>query len=216
MIYLTGPRFSTGKLERKDDRMRIFLIIVALIFNVILADEAINKDHLKSIEKFLSSMTTLEAEMTMDISSGAKSQEHYDGKIWLDRKNKLLRINYGKSSMVAKNGTLIVCPENESPQKYTTEDTPAGLLLRPSISFESEGITVKSLTQIEGLLVLSLTYDSPAGSIPVTMYFKPKPIMLLVGWTIQNPNGSITNVHLNLDKTHMAIAIPASVFQTED
>ena len=35
--------------------------------------------------------------------------------------------------------------------------------------------------------------------------------MLLVGWTIENPDGSTTNVHLNLEEMHMAIKINPSV-----
>ncbi len=203
-------------LRIKNKNLRITLLITAMLFNVIVASEAIDQNRLKTIEAFLSSMDTLEAAMTMDITYGAATpQEHYDGKLWLDRKHQLLRIDYGKNSMVAKNSTLIIRSENELPQEIATEDTPAGLLLRPAISFQSDGITVKSLTQLVDLWVLSLAYDSPAGSIPVVLYFKPKPVMLLMGWTIQNPNGSITNVHLNPDKTHMAVAIPPSIFQLD-
>ena len=191
--------------------MKILLIVIAFICSSVFADD-INQKNLKTIENFLSAMTTLESEMSMDISSGANISENYIGKIWLDRKNKLLRINYGKSFMIAKNGNLTVCQENEKPQEISTEDTPAGLLLRPLINFNSAGIKVKSLSEIEGLWVLNIVYESPVGLVPVTMYFKPKPVMILMGWTIQNPNGSITNVHLNPDSTHMSIKIPASVF----
>lgn len=193
--------------------MRSLLSIIALFFGTLLA--AIDNTKLKIIEDFLSTMSTLEADMTMDISFGNKdtSLEHYEGKIWLDRPGKLLRINYGKNTMVSRKGALIIQQENEKPQEFATDDTPAGILLRPSISFKSEGIAIKSLTQIEDLWQLHLTYDSPAGSIPVTLYFKPKPIMILMGWSIQNPNGSITNVHLNPDKTHMAVKIDSSIFK---
>ncbi len=197
----------------------IFLFVIFLLIGAIFAVPSLSVDDikLKTIEDFLSSMSTLEADMAMDVCSGNKdaSIEHHKGKIWLDRKNKLLRINYGKSCMIAKKGTLIVAQENERPQEYATDDTPAGILLRPSISFKGEGISVKNLTQIEDLWQLSLSYESPAGSIPVTLYFKPKPIMILMGWTIQNPNGSITNVHLNPEKTHMAIKIDSSVFKLD-
>jgi hypothetical protein len=39
--------------------------------------------------------------------------------------------------------------------------------------------------------------------------------MVLMGWTIQNPDGSVTNVYLNPDKTHMAIKIDPSVFKID-
>lgn len=203
--------------------MRLFLLLFVLLLNTIFPEENINSDKvktpeedieadkLKTIETFLSKMSTLVADMTMDIKSGNK-KEQFNGKIWLDRNNKLLRINYGKSTMVARQGTLIVHQENESPQEFSTEDTPAGILLRPSINFKSEGITIKSLRQIEDLWQLFLMYDSPAGSIPITLYFKPKPVMLLTGWIIQNPNGSITSVYLNPEKTHMSVQIDSSIF----
>jgi hypothetical protein len=176
-----------------------------------------DKPDLKVIESFLSLMNTLEAELTMDIDSGNKNTplEHYEGRIWLDRPNKLLCIEFGKNKMVAAHGVLTIEQENEPPQKFETEDTPAGILLRPSICFESSDISVKSLLAVNDLWQLCLSYNSPAGSIPITLYFKPLPVMLLIGWTIQNPNGSITHVHLNPDKTEMGIKIPLSVFKMD-
>ncbi|MCX7343908.1 MAG: hypothetical protein NT128_07175 [Proteobacteria bacterium] len=190
--------------------MRI-LVIILFSFNFIFA-EPIDQKKLEKIENFLSTMTTLESEMSMDITNGTNSKEEYTGKIWLDRKSQSMRINYGSSSMVAKNGTIRICQENAEPQEYVTDSTPAGLLLKPSISFKEDGIIVKSLTEIDGLWVLSVSYNSPAGPIPVTLYFRAEPVMLLMGWTIQNPNGSITDVHLNPEKTHMSISIDSKIF----
>ena len=199
--------------------MRSFLLVIYLIISNILAESpsTINEVKLKTIEDFLSSMSTLEADMTMEIDSGNKDMpvECHEGKIWLDRENGLLRINYGKNSMIARNGSLVVRQENASPQEFATDDTPAGILLRQKIDFKNEGVAVKSLIQTQDLWQLSLSYDSPAGSIPVTLYFKPKPVMLLVGWTIKNPDGSTTNVHLNLEEMHMAIKINSSVFKLD-
>ncbi len=194
--------------------MRILFLFILLI-NPICAKANIDQKKLKIIEDFLSDMTSLEADMTMDIISENENTnpEHYLGKIWLDRKLGLLRINYGKNFMVAKKGTLKVVQENEKEQEYSTEDTPAGILLQPKIDFEKEGIIVKSLTEVDDLIQLFLVYDSPAGSIPITMYFRPKPVMVLMGWAIQNPNQSITNVYLNPEKTHMSIKIDSSIFK---
>lgn len=190
--------------------MRI-LIIFLFSFSFIFS-EPVDQKKVEIVENFLSTLTTLEAEISMDITYGKDSTEQYNGKIWLDRKGQLMRINYGNSSMVAKNGSLRICQENAEPQEYVTDSTPAGLLLKPSVSFKEDGITVKSLTEIDGLWALNVSYDSPAGQIPITLYFRPKPVMLLMGWTIQNPNGSITNVHLNPEKTHMAINIDSKIF----
>lgn len=184
--------------------------------------QKIDAAKLKAIEEFLSTMTTLEANMTMDIISGKNIVDHFDGKIWLDRKKSLLRINYGNNHMIASKGTLRIVQENETPQEFSTEDTPAGILLKPKINFESEGITVKSLIVIKDnskddndLWQLHLCYDSPAGSVPITLYFKSKPVMLLLGWSIHNPNQTMTNVHLDPEKTHMAIDIDTKVFETK-
>ena len=204
--------------------MRI-LIIILFSFSFIFA-EAIDQKKLEKIENFLSTMTTLEAEMSMDITNGTNSKEQYTGKIWLDRKSQSMRINYGNSSMVAKNGTIRICQKNTEPQEYVTDSTPAGLLLKPSISFKEDGIIVKSLTEIHAtskkygtnedeiylLWVLSVSFNSPAGPIPVTLYFRAEPVMLLMRWTIQDPNGSITNVHLNPEKTSMSIIIDSKIF----
>ena len=199
--------------------MRFFLFVSFLFFSAIFADapSSIDGIKLKKIEDFLSSMISLEADIKMDIDSGNKQvpAERHEGKIWLDRGNGLLRINYGKSFMVAKKGTLVVRQENERPQEYMTDDTPAGILLCPKIDFKSKGIVVKSLTSIKDLWQLSLNYESPVGYVPVVLYFRPNPVMVLMGWTIQNPDGSVTNVYLNPDKTHMAIKIDPSVFNMD-
>ena len=115
--------------------MRILFLFILLI-NPICAKANIDQKKLKIIEDFLSDMTSLEADMTMDIISENENTnpEHYLGKIWLDRKLGLLRINYGKNFMVAKKGTLKVVQENEKEQEYSTEDTPAGILLQPKLS----------------------------------------------------------------------------------
>lgn len=191
--------------------MSAFFIFMALFFSSVFSNDG---DDLKKIEQFLSLMSTLEADMTMEIQSGAENAvaERFEGKIWLDRHNGFLRINYGSNVILAKGGVLFVHQENQDLQKFDTQDTPAGILLRSKISFDEKGIAVKSFTKIKELWQLFLTYDSAIGQVPVTLYFKPFPVMILLGWTIQNPDGSVTNVHLDPEKTHMAVAINQSIF----
>jgi len=191
--------------------MSAFFIFMVLFFSSVFSNDG---DDLKKIEQFLSLMSTLEADMTMEIQSGAENAvtERFEGKIWLDRHNGFLRINYGSNVILAKGGVLFVHQENQDLQKFDTQDTPAGILLRSKISFDEKGIAVKSFTKIKELWQLFLTYDSPIGQVPVTLYFKPFPVMILLGWTIQNPDGSVTNVHLDPEKTHMAVAINQSIF----
>ncbi len=193
--------------------MPAFLLLVVVFFSSVFS--VVDEASLKIIEQFLSSMNTLEADMTMDICSGEKNSvsEYFEGKIWLDRHHGFLRINYGKNVMIAREGMLFIDQENQEVQKIETENTPAGILLKPTINFKEEKFIVKSLTKRNDLWQLFLFYDSPIGQIPVTLYFKPLPVMILLGWTIQNPDGSVTNVHLNPEKTHMAIDIDASIFQ---
>lgn len=191
--------------------MRIFLIILIPSLHFLFA-ENIDQNKLKIIENFLSTMTTLESAMHMEIINN-NSSENYKGKIWLDRKNKLMRINYGKSFMVAKDGVLTICQENAEPQTLPADSTPAGILLEPSIQFSSGETTVNSLQEVNGVWALNILYNSPVGLIPVTLYFKQKPVMLLLGWTIQNTNGSVINVHLDPEKTHMSIGIDNNIFE---
>lgn len=193
--------------------MRTLLIIIVLNLHLMLA-ASVDQKQLKSIENFLSTMTTLEAKMHMEILNNKNGHvtEEYDGKIWLDRKKKLMRLNYGKSFMVAKEGALTICQENAEPQTVDAGATPAGILLEPSIEFNNNGIAVNSLHEDKGVLALGISYNSPIGEIPVTLYFKLKPVMLLLGWTIQNPNNSIINVFLDPNETHMAINIKENIF----
>lgn len=195
--------------------MSIFLLLIIIFLNPAFSDDVAYKEKLSVIEQFLSSMNTLEADITMDIFSEDESTmlEHFEGRLWLERKRGLLRINYGKNFMIAKNGVLFVCEEKQEIQKFDTEDTPAGILLRSFISFKEEKVTVKSFVEIKGIWRLLLMYDSPIGQVPVTLYFKPLPVMILLGWTIQNPDRSITKVYLNPETIHMAINIDQSIFK---
>lgn len=174
-----------------------------------------NQEQLQKIETFLSTINTLESKITMQIlnPSNANEFQEFSGKIWLDRTKKLLKINYGKNQIISKNGTITIQNENSQPETFATEDTPAGILLKNSIKFNQQGINVSDLKEEKGLIMLALSYSSPAGEIPVTLYFKEKPVMLLLGWTLENPDGTITQIHLDPENTHMAIAIDESVFK---
>lgn len=193
--------------------MLFYVLLIIAFFTSVFS--SIDEASLEIIEQFLSSMNTLEADMAMDICYGDKNTESFKGKIWLDRTHGFLRIDYGKNVMIARDGVLFVNQENQEVQKFETDDTPAGILLRRSITFKEEKLVVKSLTKLKNLWQLFFMCDSPVGQIPVTLYFRPLPVIILLGWTIQNPDGSITNVHLNPEKTHMEIKIDSSIFKIE-
>jgi hypothetical protein len=175
----------------------------------------IDKEKLKKIEKFLSTMNTLHASIVMRLfqSVGAEPNQKFEGKIWLDRENKILRIDYGEHKVIAKNGILVIKENDEIVQEFATDDTPAGLLLKPSIKFNDKGINVLDMKTDDGTLMLALSYSSPVGDVPVTLYFKDQQVMLLLGWTIQNFDGTVTQVHLNPDDTHMAVPIENAIFE---
>lgn len=175
----------------------------------------IDQVKLKKIETFLSTMNTLKASIKMQIFQNTKSApaQEFTGEIWLDRQNKMLRIDYGNNKIIAKNGMLAIKEGDELVQEFATDDTPAGLLLRPSIKFDDAGINVLDMRMHDGdLLMLAVSYSSPVGDVPLTLYFKDQQVMLLLGWTIQNPDGTLTQVHLNPDDTNMAIPLEKSTF----
>lgn len=212
--------------------MRTFLKLVFLLIlsafvhaedcvessNVLVATDVqtvkIDQVKLKKIEKFLSTMNTLKASIKMQIFQSTKSApaQEFEGKIWLDRQNKMLRIDYGNNKIIAKNGLLVIKEGDELVQEFATDDTPAGLLLRPCIKFDDAGINVLDMRLHDDLLMLAVSYSSPVGDVPLTLYFKDQQVMLLLGWTIQNPDGTLTQVHLNPDDTHMAIPLEQSIF----
>lgn len=174
----------------------------------------IDQVKLKKIESFLSTMNTLHASIKMQIFQNIKASpaQEFEGKIWLDRPNKLLRIDYGANKIIAKNCMLTIKEGDELVQEFATDDTPAGLLLRPSIKFDDAGINVLDMKEHDDLLMLAVSYSSPVGEVPLTLYFKDQQVMLLLGWTIQNPDGTLTQVHLNPDDTHMAVPLEKSIF----
>lgn len=201
--------------------LNFFRLVFLFVFCVIGYAEVESKNSkidyvkLKTIEVFLSTMNTLQASVKMEIFYDTKlpPAQQFEGQIWLDRAKKFLRIDYGNNKIIAKNGMLAIREGNELVQEFATNDTPAGLLLRPSIKFDDGDIKVLDMKTHEEMLMLALSYTSPVGDVPVTLYFKNQQVMLLLGWTIQNPDGTITQVHLNPDDTHMAMPIDASVFE---
>ncbi|MCE2716407.1 MAG: LolA family protein [Pseudomonadota bacterium] len=192
----------------------IFIFLMTLLSSGF-SESGVDEANLKIIEQFLSSMTTLKADMEMDIFVNGRRSNHFEGKIWLDRRKELLRINYGKDKMIAKNGMLFVYQEGQETQKFDATDTPAGILLKSSINFNDKKIAIKNFVKNDERWELFLTYDSPVGQIPVTLFFKPLPVMILLGWEIQNPDGSITKVCLDPSQTHMSISIDSSIFCAE-
>jgi hypothetical protein len=196
--------------------MKVFYALLIVLQAQIFSQAAqINQIDLKKIEVFLSTMNTLQASVKMEIFHDTKlpPAQQFEGKIWLDRARKFLRIDYGNSKIIAKDGWLVIKEANEIVQEFKADDTPAGLLLRPSIKFDDGDIKVLDMKSHEDMLMLALSYTSPVGDVPVTLYFKNQQVMLLLGWTIQNPDGTVTQVHLNPDDTHMAMPIDASVFE---
>lgn len=192
-----------------------YILLIVLQAQIFSQAMQINQIDLKKIEVFLSTMNTLQASVKMEIFYDTKlpPAQQFEGKIWLDRSKKFLRIDYGNNKIIAKNGLLAIKEANEIVQEFETDDTPAGLLLRPSIKFDDGDIKVLDMKNHEDMLMLALSYNSPIGDVPVTLYFKNQQVMLLLGWTIQNPDGTITQVHLNPDDTHMAMPIDVSVFE---
>lgn len=196
--------------------MKFFYVLLIVLQTQIFSQTTqINQTDLKKIEVFLSTMNTLQASVKMEIFHDTKLPpvQQFEGKIWLDRAKKFLRIDYGNNKIIAKNGMLAIKEGNEIVQEFETDDTPAGLLLRPSIKFDDGDIKVLDMKNYEDMLMLAISYTSPVGDVPVTLYFKNQQVMLLLGWTIQNPDGTLTQVHLSPDDTHMAIPIDASVFE---
>lgn len=210
----------TGSVKNFLCMRNFFRLVFLFIFCAFGHDAADNKTvkidmvKLKKIEAFLSTMNTLNASIKMQIFQNIKASpaQEFEGKIWLDRQSKMLRIDYGANKIIAKNGMLAIKEGDELVQEFATDDTPAGLLLKPCIKFDDAGINVLDMRMQDDLLMLAVSYSSPVGDVPLTLYFKDQQVMLLLGWTIQNPDGTLTQVHLNPDDTHMAIPIEKSIF----
>lgn len=195
--------------------MRYKIVLVFCFFLKVFAAVSSSETDLKIIEQFLSAMTTLEADMEMSISENNNLIGHFHGKIWLDRQKAFLRINYGKHKMISKKGMLFIYQDMQEVQKFDATDTPAGILLKPTITFKGEKIVVKDFIKDAACWKLSLTYDSPVGQIPVELYFAPPPVIVLSGWKIQNIDGSVTEVRLNPEEIHMSIPIDPSIFEVD-
>jgi len=147
------------------------------------------------MEAHLNSVKTLRSRFLQVSSTG----EYAEGKLYLSRPGRL-RMEYlpPKPLMVIADGANLIYVDTELEQMTAIPLglTPAEILVRESISFESEEIIVTGFERSPGVLRLSLVKaDEMLFEGNLTMVFSDRPLELRK-WMVTDAQGEVTTVSL--------------------
>lgn len=155
---------------------------------------------LKEIEKYFESIPKIEARFLQMNPNG----QDVEGVLYLDRKNKQLRLNYPlkKQYMVARVGFLYLVDEVEKTvDSVDYSYTPVGILLQSDIHF-GKNVYVQNVHVEKQIISLTISDQKEGGSGLMVLFLEKKEKNFsLKGWSIQDMQGNVTNVHIQTIKT---------------
>ena len=145
-------------------------------------------------ERFFNSLDTYRAQFVQISPEGSYSK----GWLWLQRPN-YLRVEYASPTnlLLVANGTFLIFIDRDIGQvsKYSYEYGPFRFLLKDKVNL-AEGMVVRAIDRNTNLLRLTLVDEDDFKAGSVTISFAEKP-MNLVGWTVTDSKGLITEVTLH-------------------
>lgn len=165
--------------------------------------------QIAKVESYLNAVGTLKARFLQTAPDGSAAE----GDLYLSRPGRM-RIAYDPPTpiLILADGKLLIYHDTQLQQvSYVPLDsTPAGILVRPSVSLSGKDITVTRFRRGEGLLAVSLqqTQDPAAGEI--TLIFTEQPFQLKQ-WRVIDPQGQITTI--SLFDARMGIALDPKLFE---
>ncbi|MDP2193172.1 MAG: outer membrane lipoprotein carrier protein LolA [Alphaproteobacteria bacterium] len=167
-----------------------FLLCLAVTVAFGFADDA--QDNLKKIESYLNNLPTIYAQFTQQVTK----QEPIQGVMHLDKKKGRMHIHYPaiQQRLIARNGTLyVVDDQDKSMNDVSVSNTPLSFLLQDKIIF---GKTLFVLSQEfkdnQATVTFSSKPDGAEGQMRIT--FQMKPILKIVGWSVDDMQGSTTTI----------------------
>ncbi|CAO4834964.1 MAG: hypothetical protein CNLJKLNK_01211 [Holosporales bacterium] len=165
--------------------MRFFCFLICFSFLTA-------KDIKKDIETYLDLLPTIEAAIVQVNPNG----DCMNGKIFIDRKKKKLKLIYPKinQTIVVTDDTLYLQEEKDGDvQSMNASYTPAGLLLQSRIRFGKD-VFVKDFQHTEKDALITLTDAEDGGHGSMTMSFQIEPFIKLTGWIVVDMQGNTTQV----------------------
>lgn len=190
-----------------------FLVLASPVFAAKLAQPAkLSSDdqaQVAKVESYLNAVGTLKARFLQIAPDGSAAE----GDLFLSRPGKM-RIAYDPPTpiLIVADGKLLIYHDTQLQQvSYVGLDsTPAGILVRPSVSFSGKDITVTRLRRAEGLLAVSLQQTQDPGAGEITFIFTEQPFQLKQ-WRVVDPQGQITTI--SLFDPRMGIPLDPKLFE---
>ena len=175
--------------------MRFFSGILFLCICCTFSFSVKDNDVLNEIEIYLNKLSKNKIEINQINANGLDVQ----GILFLDRKNKKLRINYPsiKQYMLARVGFLYFVDEKEKTIDYVDASyTPIGFLFKENIKF-NKNIYVKHISKNKNDILITLTEskNSEKGGA-LTLHFQKNKKLFFKGWAIDDMQGNITQVQI--------------------
>ena len=177
-------------------------------------------ERLSKLESYLNGLNTLHADFTQLNSNGHIKA----GAFWLNRSEKKIRLSYqlpAEDVMIIKEGLLSFYDAGtKETNTCDAENTPATFLLRSKIRLrrkeERRGdYVVHSLTNEKGTdgvsyLMLKLGFSGEEEGMSLTLVFLTEPYLKIVGWSVCDASGAVTQV--SLSNVQIGMTIESKVF----
>ena len=159
-------------------------------------------------ERFFNSLDTYRAQFVQISPEGS----HSKGWLWLQRP-RYLRVEYASPTnlLLVANGTFLIFMDRDIDQvsKYSYGSGPFRFLLKDTVNL-SEDMVVHAIDRNTNLLRLTLVDEDDFKAGSVTISFAEKP-MSLVGWTVTDSKGLITEVTLH--DHSFGMSLPKKLFR---
>lgn len=163
---------------------------------------------LQKYETYLNNLKTLAGTFTQINSKGHKAT----GNVHISRPGKLRLTYHAPSSLiVVSDGKWLVTYDREADESnyVSLENTPAGFILRPRISFQ-EGVIVTQVIQKGDITEISLVRAEDPDAGTISLSFTNTPVSLKE-WSVIDPQGIETRVCLSNLKSN--ISLPSELFR---
>lgn len=160
-------------------------------------------EHVGRAEAYLNGITTLKARFLQVAPSGATAE----GTAYLSRPGRM-RLDYDPPSpiqIIADGRFLIYYDKQLEQTSYLgINDTPAGILVRPSVRLTGGDVRVVGVDRSRGLVHVSLIQSKDPGAGTITLTFTENPFELRQ-WRVRDAQGQITTVQLYNTQTGMRL-----------
>lgn len=198
--------FGTSYLRSGRTALRAALFAFLLILTPAFAQEST-----APYENYLNSIQTLAGDFTQTNNKGQVAR----GKIQIARPGRM-RLTYNPPAhliVIADGKWLVTIDTKDSDKNYTSlENTPAGIILNPQVSFNTGEIAVTNvLPKEDGTTEITMVRRNDPDAGHMTLIFQDNPIAL-IGWRIADTQGE-TQVRLSNIQTN--IQLPEGLFRVE-